>query len=133
MAKDKRSEFSSAPIVDGGMKPGPITRLVIFTLVLVAGAFAFGLFKDRLGNPFLLGELLTEAAARGVEPSAAAAAEVGSMVPRGVANAVLLRVARLAPEAGMLARALSALGDGAQVGDQRRDVGNADALFLEDL
>ncbi len=42
------------------------------------------------------------------------------MVPRGVANAVLLRLARLTPAAAALARALSALGDGAQVGDAAR-------------
>ena len=69
------------------------------------------------GNPFLVGELLAEVAARGVDPTAAAAGDVGAIVPRGVANAVLLRLARLAPPAATLARALSVLGDGAQVGD----------------
>ena len=49
------------------------------------------------GNPFLVGELLDEAAARGLAPTATAAAEVGAIVPRGVANAVLLRLARLPP------------------------------------
>ena len=55
------------------------------------------------GNPFLVGELLDEAAARGVDPTAAAAAEVAAIVPRGVANAVLLRLARL-PSGGGGAR-----------------------------
>ena len=75
------------------------------------------------GNPFLVGELLEELAARGIDPTAAAADDVGAMVPRGVANAVLLRLARLAPEAAGLARALSALGDGAQMGDAARLAG----------
>jgi DNA-binding CsgD family transcriptional regulator len=44
-------------------------------------------------------------------------------VPRGVANAVLLRLARLTPPAAELARALSVLGDGAQVGDAARLAG----------
>jgi DNA-binding CsgD family transcriptional regulator len=79
------------------------------------------------GNPFLVGELLDEAAARGLSPTAAAADDVGAMVPRGVANAVLLRLARLAPAAAGLARALSALGDGAQVGDAARLAGLAGA------
>jgi DNA-binding CsgD family transcriptional regulator len=48
---------------------------------------------------------------------------VGAIVPRGVANAVLLRLARLAPEAAVLARALSVLGDGALVGDAARLAG----------
>ena len=33
------------------------------------------------GNPFLVGELLDELAARGIDPTAAAAADVGAMVP----------------------------------------------------
>lgn len=72
------------------------------------------------GNPFLLGELLTEAAARGIDPTAAEAADVAAIVPSGVANAVLLRLARLPPAAALLARALSALGDGVQTGDVAR-------------
>jgi DNA-binding CsgD family transcriptional regulator len=75
------------------------------------------------GNPFLLAELLREAAARGLAPTAAAAEEVGSIVPSGVANAVLLRVARLPPPAAVVARTLSVLGDGAQVGDAARLAG----------
>ena len=38
-------------------------------------------------NPFYVGELLDEAA-RGLRPTAVAAAEIGAIVPRGVANAV---------------------------------------------
>src|SRR4029077_6095446 len=75
------------------------------------------------GNPFFVGEVLQEAAAHGLSPTAAAAADVGALVPRGVANAVLLRLARLRPPAAELARALSVLGDGAQVGDAARLAG----------
>ena len=75
------------------------------------------------GNPFLVGELLSEAAARGIAPTSTEAGEFATIVPRGVANSVLLRLARLAPEAGALARALSILGDGAQVGDAARLAG----------
>ena len=78
------------------------------------------------GNPFLLAELLSEAAVRGLAPSASAAEDVSGIVPRGVANAVLLRLARLAPPASGLARALSVLGDGAQVGDAGLLAGIAD-------
>jgi DNA-binding CsgD family transcriptional regulator len=77
------------------------------------------------GNPFLLGELLDEAAAREVAPTSTAADEVSEIVPPGVANAVLLRLARLPTAAGALARALSALGDRAQVGDAARLAGVA--------
>ena len=75
------------------------------------------------GNPFLLGELLSEASARGLYPTAENAADVAAIVPRGVSNAVLLRLARLDRGAGALARALSALGDGAHVGDAARLAG----------
>jgi len=75
------------------------------------------------GNPFLVGELLSEAAARGLEPTAENAARIGSIVPRGVSNAVLLRLARMDHAAGALARALSTLGDGAHVGDAMRLAG----------
>ena len=69
------------------------------------------------GNPFYLGELLGEIAARGLDRAAAADADIAAIVPRGVANAVLLRLARLAPPEVALARALSVLGDGALGGD----------------
>jgi DNA-binding CsgD family transcriptional regulator len=75
------------------------------------------------GNPFLVGELLDEAAARGVDPTAAAAGEVATIVPHGVANAVLIRLARVGATAAVLARALSVLGDGALVGDAARLAG----------
>ena len=75
------------------------------------------------GNPFLVGELLSEAAARGLAPTAAAARELEVIVPRGVANAVLLRLARASPATAALARALSVLGDGAQIGDAARLAG----------
>ena len=78
------------------------------------------------GNPFLVGELLDEAAARGVDPSAAAAAEIAAIVPHGVANAVLLRLARLPSGAAALARALSVLGECTQVGDAGLLAGLAD-------
>jgi DNA-binding CsgD family transcriptional regulator len=87
--------------------------------------FVRACFDVTDGNPFLVGELLGEAATRGLDSTAAAAADVRAMVPSGVANTVLLRLARLAPGGAPLARALSALGDGAQVGDAARLAGLA--------
>jgi DNA-binding CsgD family transcriptional regulator len=75
------------------------------------------------GNPFLLGELLDEVVARGFAPTAGTPVQVTAIVPRGVANAVLLRLARLPRPAATLARALSVLGDRAQVGDAARLAG----------
>jgi DNA-binding CsgD family transcriptional regulator len=105
------------------LRPEPLTHAAVGLLVgerLGAEpdpAFVRACLEVTGGNPFLLGELLDEAAARSIEPNAAAAADVGSLVPRGVANTVLLRLARLPTPAAVLARTLSVLGDGAQVTD----------------
>src|SRR5206468_10659575 len=79
------------------------------------------------GNPFLVGELLDEAAARDLDPTAAAAADIAAIVPHGVANAVLLRLARLPPAAAALAHALSVLGESTQVRDAARLAGLTDS------
>ncbi len=105
------------------LRPTPLTPSAVGALVAARlpgechDQFVRACIEVTGGNPFLLGELLDEAAARGVEPTRTAAADVGAIVPRGVANAVLLRLARLPPPAAALARALSVLGDGARIGD----------------
>jgi DNA-binding CsgD family transcriptional regulator len=53
--------------------------------------------------------------ADGIGPGEAAADQVAGLGPRSVARAVTLRVARLGPAAGELARATAILGDGAQL------------------
>jgi DNA-binding CsgD family transcriptional regulator len=108
------------------LRPAPLTATAIRALVsdrLSAEPderFVRACLEVTGGNPFLLGELLSEVAARGIAPTGPAATEVATMVPRGVANAVLLRLARLAPPAPALGRALSTLGDGAAIGDAGR-------------
>jgi DNA-binding CsgD family transcriptional regulator/tetratricopeptide (TPR) repeat protein len=115
------------------LRPSPLTQPAMAALVAARLSadpderFVRACAKVTGGNPFLLGELLTELAERNLKPTAAASVEVGAIVPRGVANAVLLRLARLAPQAAALARALSVLGDGAQVGDAARLAGLAGA------
>jgi DNA-binding CsgD family transcriptional regulator len=121
-------------IADAGaelLRPAPLTQAAVGSLVAARlsgepdARFVQACLEVTGGNPFLLGELLSEAAARGLAPTASAAADVPSIVPRGVANAVLLRLARLGPHAAALARTLSVLGDGAQVGDAARLAGLA--------
>jgi hypothetical protein len=115
------------------LRPSPLTQAAVHALIAARlseepdDRFVRACLEVTGGNPFLVGELLEEAAVRGLEPTAAAASGVGAMVPRGVANAVLLRVARLGIVATQLARAVSALGDGAQVGDAARLAGLAGA------
>jgi DNA-binding CsgD family transcriptional regulator len=67
------------------------------------------------GNPFLLRELAASLRADGIGPGEKAADQVAGLGPRSVARAVALRVARLGPAAGELARAAAILGDGAQL------------------
>ena len=113
------------------LHPSPLTEAAVGELIAARlpgepdDRFVRACLEMTGGNPFLLGELLDEAVARGLGPTAAAAVDVRAIVPRGVANAVLLRLARLSPAARVLARALSALGDGAQVGDAARLAGLA--------
>ncbi len=113
------------------MRPSPLTSAAVGGVIASrlgsepAPRFVRACLDVAGGNPFLLGELLDEAAARGLEPTAAAAGDIAAIVPRGVANAVLLRLARLAPSAATLARSLSVLGDGALVGDAARLAGVA--------
>ena len=57
MARESRTEFYPVPIVDQNMRPGAITRLVVFVIVLTGAAFVFAVFREQLGDPFLLGML----------------------------------------------------------------------------
>jgi DNA-binding CsgD family transcriptional regulator len=67
------------------------------------------------GNAFLLRELIQQLRADGIGPDEQAATQVAALGPRSVARAVALRVARLEPAAGELARAAAVLGNGAQL------------------
>ncbi|MBV8988627.1 MAG: helix-turn-helix transcriptional regulator [Solirubrobacterales bacterium] len=67
------------------------------------------------GNPFLLRELAASLRADGVGPDETAAGRVAQFGPRSIAHAVSLRVGRLGPAAGELARAVAIMGDGTQL------------------
>ena len=86
------------------------------------------------GNAFLLRELIRQLRADGIGPDEEAAAQVAALGPRSVARAVALRVARLGPAAGELARAAAVLGDGAQLrhAGMLAGVGLADAAAAAD-
>jgi DNA-binding CsgD family transcriptional regulator len=66
------------------------------------------------GNPFLLVEALKALRADGVQPKDAEADRVERLRPQTISRALLARIARLGPAAGMVARAIAVLGtDGA--------------------
>src|SRR6188768_865914 len=52
MSRETRNEFYPAPIVDQDMRPGVITRLIVFFLVLTGASLVFAMFRERLGDPF---------------------------------------------------------------------------------
>jgi two-component system cell cycle sensor histidine kinase/response regulator CckA len=55
--KETRDDFYPAPIVDQDLRPGVITRLIVFFVVLTCASVVFAIFRERLGDPFLLGML----------------------------------------------------------------------------
>lgn len=57
MAREPRGDFYPLPIVDQNTRPGAVTRLIVFVVVLTGAAIVFGIFRERLGDPFLLGML----------------------------------------------------------------------------
>jgi DNA-binding CsgD family transcriptional regulator len=67
------------------------------------------------GNPFLLTELLREASRAGLEPDADGARRLGTLVPEGLARAVLPRLRLLGPDALAVVRAVAIMGSGVAV------------------
>jgi DNA-binding CsgD family transcriptional regulator len=99
-----------------------------------ADRFAAACYAVTGGNAFLLRELIQQLRADGIAPGEEVAAQVAALGPRSVARAVALRVARLGPAAGELARAAAVLGDGAQLRHAAAlaGVGLADAAAAAD-
>ncbi len=67
------------------------------------------------GNPLLLHELLKAIAVEGTAPTDANADVVSELGPRAASRAVLLRLSRLSPDAGAVARAAAVLDEGFDV------------------
>jgi len=57
MVKESSRDFNPTPVVENAMRPSAATRLIVFLIVLIGCAFVFGIFRERFGNPFLLGLL----------------------------------------------------------------------------
>lgn len=57
MARKPGVDFQTVPIIDEGTRIGPTTRLIIFAIILLGAAVFFALFRDWLGDQFLLGLL----------------------------------------------------------------------------
>jgi DNA-binding CsgD family transcriptional regulator len=101
----------------GVVSPGALSREAVGTLLsgsfgtAPSAGFAGSCHAVTGGNPFLVRELIETLRAEGIGPGEAGAERVAGLAPRSVAQQVALRVARLGPTAGELARAAAILGD----------------------
>jgi DNA-binding CsgD family transcriptional regulator len=104
------------------LMPGPLTSGAVAEVVRerlgegVESAFAEACHSSTGGNPLLLNELLKALVVDRVTPDAGHVDVVAELGPRAASRAVLLRLARLSPEAVQVARAVAVLGDGAEFG-----------------
>jgi DNA-binding CsgD family transcriptional regulator len=102
------------------IEPSPLTRAAVVELVrreLAAEAspeLAAACHRATGGNPFLLRELLNELSARGIETTVSAE-QVAALGPEAIGRAMLVRLARLPPEAAAIAKALAVIGDGSEL------------------
>jgi len=120
------AESSLARIATDGLArrlaPRPLGRTAAATLLTAEldeepeDAFAATCHAVSGGNPFLLHELARTIAAQAISPSAEQAPRVHELAPERVARTVLVRLARLSPEAQAVAHALVVLGDDADHG-----------------
>ncbi len=108
--------IESATLLD----PRPLSESAVATLVRdhlpnAGDEFCSACATTSAGNPFLLHELLAELIARGVCPDADGARALESMAPEAVRRTTALRLARLGPDAGELAKAVVVLGGDAEL------------------
>lgn len=113
-------EFVTDPDVllirPGVLSDGAIAQLLELILgEAPAPEFLMACQRATAGNPFLLRELLSELAERGVGATAESAPVVEQLSASGVARAVRARLRRLPPDCLELARAVSVLGDGCEL------------------
>jgi len=105
-----RSEPDALIVAPHAFTPSTVAAIVRSRLGDDADAdFCAACGRASVGNPFLLGELLSELAAERVSPTAANVGRVDSVTPASVERAVLARLARLGTTATALARAAAVL------------------------
>ena len=107
------------PLVDviavGGLSEEATAELLTEHLEGVTPAFVHVCHAATRGNPFLVRELGAHMAARGLRPTEVEALRLEALGPPSVGRTVAARVERLPDPAPALARAVAALGAGAEV------------------
>jgi DNA-binding CsgD family transcriptional regulator len=103
------------------LQPAPLSAAAVAAWIAAdLGEDTDAVFADACrevtnGYPFFVRELLYEIRTEEIPLRADAAARVRELGPEGVASVVLVRLSGLPPAAAALARALAALGDGANL------------------
>jgi DNA-binding CsgD family transcriptional regulator/RecA/RadA recombinase len=89
-----------------------IAQLIVLRLgIAPSRGFLVACEQATAGNPFVLQELIDELVADDIAPSDEATGRLASRAPAAVAQSLLIRLERLGPEAGAIARALAVCGD----------------------
>ena len=101
------------PLQPRPLGPDAVETLVTARLPGADPAFVAACHAASGGNPFLLGALVDQVVAEGVEPSSEVAARLTTFGPEQVGRSVEVQLARLAPGTSDLARAFAVLGRGA--------------------
>ncbi|UUY05496.1 AAA family ATPase [Svornostia abyssi] len=110
------AEIAQDPVVTP-LRPRPLSEQAVAALIAdrlseePEAGFAQACHTSTGGNPLLLRQLLIALAADGVHPRESESAKVREIAPRAVSRTVLLRLARLTPQAAAVARAVAVLGD----------------------
>ncbi|MGZ4313286.1 MAG: helix-turn-helix transcriptional regulator [Solirubrobacteraceae bacterium] len=101
------------PVRPRPLGPDAVESIVAERLPTAGTAFAHACHAASAGNPFMLGALIDELLAQGIEPTAEVAARLTTFGPEQVARTVSLQLSRLPGGAADLARAFAVLGRGA--------------------
>ncbi|MGZ5342092.1 MAG: helix-turn-helix transcriptional regulator [Solirubrobacterales bacterium] len=114
------AEIANDPLTTA-IQPHPLTAAAVAAIVRerlgegAADAFCAACHETTGGNPLLLEELLRALASERISPGAESVKVVNDLGPRAASRSVLIRLARLDPDAVAVARATAVLGDGADL------------------
>jgi DNA-binding CsgD family transcriptional regulator len=103
------------------LRPQPLSEAGVARMILARAKqepdaeFAAACHKATGGTPFLVSELISEIAERGIPPTLASVRDLSDMGPETVARATLQRLGQLPAAAADLARAVAVLGADGQL------------------
>lgn len=103
------------PVRPRPLGPEAVGTIVGERLPTAAPSFAYACHAASAGNPFLLGALLDQLCAEGVEPTADVASRITTFGAGQVSRSVELQLSRLPAGSADLARAFAVLGRGATI------------------